>query len=282
MYIRLLPLLCVSSLSVSACAAPTEIPAQAPPVQAPVAEAPIILTAQAPTVQVVTAAPLSQSQRFEKWKQKFINEAAAKGYNRARVSTIINPAKINEKALDRDSKQPEFSRPIWAYVDGAASKDRLAKGKAKLSAHKADFDKITSRYPVDRNILTAIWGLESSYGRIQGTHNIVDALSTFAFEGRRQKFGTEQLYAVLDMDGDGNKNLWKSEQDALGSAAHYLARHGWEKTEPVITEINVPTAFNYGLSDGKMRSIAEWSALGVTPMNGRQSTQSALNYSRGA
>ena len=312
MFIRLLPFISVISLSISACAAPTETPA---PVElashTPTSSAPVQAAAQtaalpAAAQSTATTAPaLTQAQRFAKWKGEFIAEAIAKGYNSAQVRAVIQPAKINELALDRDSKQPEFSRPIWAYVDGAVSADRLNKGKNKLADHRADFDIVTARYPVDRNVLTAIWGLESSYGRIQGSHNIVDALSTFAFEGRRQKFGTEQLYAVLDMlrdgdiradqltgswagamgmtqfipatfrdyavdmDGDGNKNLWKSEQDALGSAAHYLARHGWRKTEPVITEISLPQGFDYGLSDGSKKTIAEWAALGVSPISSR-------------
>ena len=294
----IVPALLVSSLSLFACAAPAKVPtASANPVQA--AEP----TASTPQ--------LSQEQRFALWKTNFINEATAKGYDQAHVSALINPAKINSLALDRDSNQPEFSRPIWAYVDGAVSTDRLNRGKAALADHAADFNVVTARYPVDRNILTAIWGLETSYGRILGNHNIVDALSTFAFEGRRQKFGTEQLYAVLDMlrdgdiradqltgswagamgmtqfipttfrdyavdlDGDGNKNLWESEQDALGSAAHYLARHGWRKTEPVITEIGLPATFDYGLSDGQTKTIADWDALGVKSLDGRAWSQAA-------
>ena len=319
MFTRLLPLVFIASFSINACAAPTKAPNATPnaaagtpnpALPAPISQAPV-LQAQASTAVQTPAAQLTQSQRFERWKKDFMAEALAKGYDIKLVSPLIAPAKINKLALDRDSKQPEFSRPIWAYVDGAVSADRLNKGKGKLAAHKADFNKVTALYPVDRNILTAIWGLESSYGRIQGDHNIVDALATFACEGRRQKFGTEQLYAVLDMlrrgdirtdqltgswagamgmtqfipatfrdyavdmDGDGNKNLWGSEQDALGSAAHYLARHGWRAVEPVATEIRLPSNFDYGLADGTKKSIAAWAALGVAPIDGRNWSQQA-------
>ena len=306
----IIPALFFSSLSLSACAAPAEAPAAPEQVAAqtlPSTPSPVTTAA----TQAATAANLTQAQRFALWKTRFIAEATDKGYDRAQVSALISPADINDLALDRDRDQPEFSRPIWAYVDGAISADRLNRGKNKLAQHKNDFDKVTARYPVDRNILTAIWGLESSYGRIQGSHNIIDSLATFAFEGRRQKFGTEQLYAVLDMlrdgdirtdqltgswagamgmtqfipatfrdyavdlDGDGNKNLWESEQDALGSAAHYLARHGWRKTEPVITEIRLPSTFDYGLSDGQKKTIAEWESLGVSTIDGRAWSQAA-------
>jgi len=285
-----LPALILSAVITAACAAPAET---TEPQSRPLATRPD------------PSENLTQDQRFALWKTRFINEASSKGYERNFVANLIMPAQINDLALDRDSKQPEFSRPIWAYIDGAVSADRLNRGKSALSEYRTDFDKVTARFPVDRNVLTAIWGLESSYGRILGNHNIIDALSTFAFEGRRTKFGTEQLYAVLDilrsgdvlakqltgswagamgmtqfipatfrdyavdMDGDGNKNLWDSKQDALGSAAHYLARHGWRQTEPVITEIRLPKNFDYALSDGQKKTITDWAALGVQPYDGR-------------
>ena len=209
---------------------------------------------------------LTQEQKFAAWKADFINRASAKGYDRTRVARLINPAKINSLALDRDSKQPEFTKPVWSYVDNAASADRLNNGRTKLSEADAVFTQVEARYNVPRHILTAIWGLETAYGRIMGNHDIISALSTFAFEGRRSKFGEQQLFAVLDMlkagdireeqligswagamgmtqfipttfrdyavdfDKDGNKNLWGSQGDALGSAAHYLARSVLEQT----------------------------------------------------
>ena len=228
------------------------------------------------------------------------------------VSRLISPAVINERAIDRNKKQPEFSKPIWSYVDGAASPDRLNKGRGKLYEQSQVFEQIESRYQVPRHILTAIWGLESAYGKILGTHDIISALSTFAFEGRRQKFGEEQLFAVLDMlrrgdiranqltgswagamgmtqfipttfrdyavdfNGDGNKDLWTNEGDALGSAAHYLSRHGWRYHEPVMTEVKVGPNFDYSYVEGSKKSVAEWSALGVHPINNQNWSNAAM------
>jgi len=296
-----MPALFFSALMAAACASPAQT--AEPKAQASSALTQPV-TAQAEADSVISQ-NLSQAERFARWKTSFIQEASQKGYDKDFVAALINPAEINERALDRDRKQPEFSRPVWDYVNGAVSADRLNRGKNALNQYREDYNIVTARFPVDRHILTAIWGLETSYGRILGNHNIIDSLATFAFEGRRMAFGTEQLYAVLDMlrngdvkteqltgswagamgmtqfipttfrdyavdmDGDGNKNLWDSEQDALGSAAHYLARHGWRKTEPVITEIRLPQNFNYALSDGQKMTIAAWSALGVTPQDGR-------------
>ncbi len=265
------------------------------------------------TVQTTTSpqSALTQEQKFAAWKADFINRASAKGYDRARVAQLINPAQINSLALDRDSKQPEFTKPVWSYVDNAASADRLNNGRAKLSEADAVLTQVEARYNVPRHILTAIWGLETAYGRIMGNHDIISALSTFAFEGRRSKFGEQQLFAVLDMlkagdireeqligswagamgmtqfipttfrdyavdfDKDGNKNLWESQGDALGSAAHYLARSGWRAGEPVMAEVKVVDEFDYSLLEGTTKTVSEWTALGVSPVNGERWSQEA-------
>ncbi len=268
-------------------------------------------TVPASTLPQAQADSLSQSQRFDNWKVKFISEAIAKGYDREMVTSLIEDAEINELALDRDSKQPEFTKPVWSYVDNAASADRLNTGRARLAETDAIFDAVEARYNVPRHILTSIWGLETSYGRIMGNHDIVSALSTFAFEGRRQKFGNQQLYALLDMiaagdvrpdqltgswagamgmtqfipttfrdyavdfNNDGNKDLWGSPEDALGSAAHYLARHGWRKSEPVMTEVSVPDGFDYSLLEGTKKTVNEWTALGVGPITGQRWSEDA-------
>ena len=293
----------ISACAISSCASAPEAAAKAAAAEN--------VAAEAPQTATQAKSQLTQSQRFSAWKTDFINRAATKGYDRARVSRLISPAKINKLALDRDRAQPEFTKPVWSYVDGAASADRLNKGRAKLSEADAVFTQVEGRYPVPRHILTAIWGLETAYGRIMGDHDIVSALSTFAFEGRRSKFGEEQLFAILDMlqagdvreeqligswagamgmtqfipttfrdyavdfDGDGNKNLWGSQGDALGSAAHYLARSGWRAGEPVMAEVKVVDGFDYSLVEGTKKTVSEWTALGVSPINGARWSQDA-------
>jgi len=216
-----------------------------------------------PRVKPVVVSVESKQKAFEAWKTDFTQRAIAKGYPADLVRSVIAPTKINELALERDKTQPEFTNPIWKYVDNAASPTRLAEGKAALSQNASMFRAVEDRYRVSSHILTAIWGLETSYGKIMGRHDVPSALATFAFEGRRMAFGEEQLFAVLDIlrsgkvtrdqlvgswasamgntqfipttfrdyavdfDGDGRKDLWKSKADAIGSAAHYLSRMGY-------------------------------------------------------
>lgn len=290
----LAPLLTLSLLALPACAATPEAKASA---SEPSQSAP------APSY---ARAALTQQERFNIWKSEFIARAAMKGYDKAMVERLILPAKIEERALERDKTQPEFSKPIWSYVDNAANASRLNGGRSKLAENSATFDAIEARYKVPRHILTSIWGLETAYGKIMGDYYPVNALATFAFEGRRTKFGENQLYALLDLlqsgavrqdqlisswagamgmtqfipatfrdyavdfDRDGNKDLWTNEADALGSAAHYLARHGWRWGEPVMAEVAVDSGFDYSLIEGSKKSVNEWTALGVRPIGGQR------------
>ncbi len=294
----------VFSISLVACAS------------APVKPVPPKTVKAKPRIQLAqnTAPPrkLTQAETFLAWKKDFTARAIAKGYAPALVHSVIENAKINPRAIERNNTQPEFSKPIWSYVDGAASAVRIQEGKDKLAQHKTLFDQIEARYPVDRNILTAIWGLESAYGKIMGNHDIIDSLATFAFEGRRQKFGERELIAVLDVltnqtvrqeqltgswagamgmtqfipstfrdygvdfFGDGNKDLWASEGDALGSAAHYLSRHGWRIQEPVFTEVILPKGFDYSLANNTKKTISGWAALGIRDVGGKNWSRDAM------
>lgn len=249
---------------------------------------------------------LTQEQRFAVWKMNFINRAIAKNYSPDLVRSVISPAVINPLALERDANQPEFTKPVWSYVDNAASEARIQSGQNKMTEEDTVLDTVETRYRVPREVLTAIWGLESSYGRILGTHDIVDSLSTFAFEGRRQKFGETQLFGILDLlaagdvrreqltgawagamgmtqfipttfrdyavdlYGDGNKDLWTDPGDALASAANYISRSGWRAGEPVMTEVKLPTAFDYAVTDGSKKTINDWTGLGVQPVSGQR------------
>ena len=279
-----------------------------------------LLTAEAvdpPTEVLNTSAvgqgdsAIAQAQRFAHWKDDFTHRALTKGYSSQLLAMTVGSATINERALERDSTQPEFTRPVWAYIQSAASADRIERGQAELVEHAPIFDELERTYGVPRQILTAIWGLESSYGRMLGTHDIIDSLSTFAFEGRRTNFGETQLFAVLDLiqsgavraeqltgswagamgmtqfipstfrdyavdfDRNGNTDLWQSESDALASAANYLTRSGWRPNEPVMVEILVPVDFDYSQSETVKKTVAAWTALGVRTANGIQFSPAA-------
>lgn len=248
---------------------------------------------------------------FIVWKEGFMQRALQKGYDQELVNRLIGPAKLSPVVITRDQTQPEFTRPVWAYIESAVSADRLNQGQTELAKHQAVFEAIDTRYKVDRHILTAIWGLESAYGRIQGNHDIVSALSTLAYEGRRQDWAESQIFAILDIvrdgqvrpdqlkgawagamgmmqfipttfkdyavdfNGDGNIDIWQNEGDALASAANYLSRFGWHWGAPVSLEVTLPSDFDHGQADGRRNSVATWEALGVRPIGGQSWSDAA-------
>jgi membrane-bound lytic murein transglycosylase B len=147
--------------------------------------------------------------------------------------------------------------------------------------------------------------METAYGQNLGGFNLFEALATLAYEGPRAAYGRRQLIAALkialaegrdpasmtgswagafgftqfvpttfleqavDGDGDGRRDLWGSQADALASTASYLSRSGWKSGEPWGEEVQLPADFAYETADPDIRmAVSEWSAKGVRKLNG--------------
>ena len=205
-----------------------------------------------------------------------------------------------------DGGQAEFTKPIWEYLDGAASPARVETGRARRGQLDPTMAAIERRYGVDRGVVLAIWGMETNYGGNRGSMSVIESLATLAYEGRRRDFAEEQLLAALrilqsgdadashmvgswagamghtqfmptsylamavDFTGDGRRDVWSDDPtDALASAANYLARNGWVRGQPWGVEVRLPEGFNYGSADqSNRRPVGDWRARGVTLVDG--------------
>jgi len=250
---------------------------------------------------VMAAPPLS----FDAWRTAFTGRAVAVGHDEARVRSLLADITPQETVLERDRFQPEFTRPIWQYLDSAVSSLRVQNGKTALAEHADLLTDLEEKTGVPTEIITAIWGLESAYGEIQGNFDVVRALATLAHDGRRRNWAEGELLAILtllanndierenlkgawagamgqtqflpstylqyavDGDGDGRKDIWNSKADALASTANYLRRHGWNQLEDWGIEVTLPADFAYELADDTVLSIGSWAVRGVTPIQGR-------------
>jgi len=282
-------------LLLTACA--TTLPRQAlppapppPPVTPPQAEA----AASAASV----AAPAIADMTFEQWRTSFIAKAASKGFDPVFVSNVLSGVQPLSSVTAADSMQPEFSKPISTYMRTAVSDARILATRTKLAAN-ANVTAIVQTYGVPAEILGGIWSMESDLGRVQGDTDVVTALATLAWEGRRRALFEDELLAALtilqkgdipratlkgswagamgqtqfepssylslgvDGDHDGKVDIWNSDSDALASTANLLARAGWKPGEEWAVEVILPPGFDYYLSETQKMTPAQWTALGV-------------------
>lgn len=270
----------------------------------------LVALAGASTVPAIAETPaitFEQQQAFERWRTSFRGKALSQGIRPDIFDNAFAGVTPNPKILNFDRKQPEFSRPIWKYLDSAVSASRVKNGREKRDKHVSLLQRIEQAYGVDSNVVLGIWGLESAYGFGYGDFSIIRSLSTLAFDGRRQKFAEEQLIGALkiiqngdvpasgmlgswagamghvqfiptsfnalavDFNGDGRRDIWSDDPtDALASAANYLKKSGWRTGQPAFIPVRVPRSVDaFELRRSNKLSAAEWNARGVTMQDGR-------------
>lgn len=241
---------------------------------------------------------------FDGWRDQFAARAIAMGRQEQVVRAVLDglvPVAQTAQAQSFDN-QAEFVKPIWDYATTAVNPTRIANGRAKMALDPVMFDAIEAAYGVPREILAAIWGMETSYGANIGRDDAPRVIASQAAIGRRRDFNENELLAVMqliekgwasrdqfrrasfagaigqtqfmpstvlafgqDFDRDGKEDLWGNSADALASAANYLARMGWTRGEPWALEARLTSGFDYSLGDGRKLTIAAWRAAGATP-----------------
>ena len=274
----------------------------------------VIATACTQTVAEVTAvsrdnnptaeAPVAAS--FEAWRDSFRRTALAKGISGDVFDAAFRGVKPNAEVIRLDAYQPEFTKPIWEYLDSAVSADRVSNGRANFAKYQATLSRVEATYGVDAEVVAAIWGMETNYGTFRGGMSVIQSLATLAYDSRRRTFGEDELIAALrilqagdvtpaqmngswagamghtqfiptsylayaqDFNGDGKRNIWSDDPtDALASTANYLKKFGWTQGQPWGVEVKLPAGFNFRNVDQDLRRpVARWAELGVTQLDG--------------
>lgn len=257
-----------------------------------------LATANVSTSNTAVVAP----QSFANWRAGLRRQALSEGVSPLLFEQAFTNLTPDPQVIAADQSQPEFSRPVWEYLDSAVSSWRVARGKALLAEHAKTLQTIEARYHVEPSILVAVWGMESSFGRQIGSKSVIRSLATLAYEGRRSDFWRSQLLAALhilqegdisphdmlgswagamgqtqfmpttyrqyavDFTGDGRRDIWNSSADALASAANYLNLSGWQHEQPWGLEVQLPArGFDYAQADGQQsKTLEQWLALGLT------------------
>jgi len=259
------------------------------------------------TERVETVQASASNKAFQNWIAGFKRRAAAQGISQRTLDNAFQGVRYNADIIKKDRNQSEFTKQIWDYLDSAASPTRVKNGKAALRKHGRVLDQIEARYGVEKEVVAAIWGLESAYGAHRGDIPLIEAVATLAFDGRRGKFFEAQLVAALkilqngdvsprnmtgswagamghtqfiptsyqsfavDFTGDGKRDIWSNDPtDALASTAAYLAKSGWRKGMPWGVEVRLPRGFDYSSArrnNTKMPST--WAKSGVVGIDGK-------------
>ncbi|NKX45233.1 lytic murein transglycosylase [Roseicyclus persicicus] len=261
--------------------------------------------ATAAAVAAPVQAPVTDA-GFATWLDGFRARARTQGISDATLTRAFSGVQVQARVLERDRNQAEFSRALWDYLDSAVSATRVANGRDALARHRDALARIERRYGVEAEVVVAVWGLESAYGAMRGDTDIIAAMATLAYDGRRRDFFEEQLIAALrilqagdvaprqmtgswagamghtqfmptsylqlavDFDGDGRRDIWSDDPiDALASTANYLRHHGWTTGQPWGMEVRLPEGFDYGLTGERVkRSAAFWNDRGVRLADG--------------
>ncbi|QIL72840.1 lytic murein transglycosylase [Diaphorobacter sp. HDW4B] len=291
--------------------APAPVPAPAPAPIAPSAQtpvpapAPVPIAAPAPAPELPAPTGPAKNQSFAQWLKSFEQRASDAGLSDKTIRGSLSNAQFIPRIVELDRAQPEFTRPPWAYLDGAVSQVRIDQGKALIRKYQRTFNAAEQRYGVPASVITAIWGMESNFGKNFGSFRAVDALATLAYDGRRYEWASRELLIALkiidrgdipasqmlgswagamghtqflpsayqrfavDADGDGKRDIWGSIPDVINSTANFLAQSGWKTGEVWGAEVRLPSRFDYARAEIKVvQPASTWAAEGVRSLDG--------------
>jgi membrane-bound lytic murein transglycosylase B len=150
-----------------------------------------------PDLGVIEQVQTTANAGFNRWIVGFRARAQAKGISARVLDNAFRGIRYNTDVIAKDRHQSEFTKQIWDYLDSAASPTRVKNGQEALRKHGRTLEQIEARYGVDKEVVAAVWGLESAYGERRGEIPIIEALATLAYDGRRGKFFEAQLIAAL-------------------------------------------------------------------------------------
>ena len=241
-------------------------------------------------------------------------EALEAGISRRTVEEALTLAQPNQRVIQLDRHQPEFTLTWSEYRARVLPAGRLEKAKASFASNRALFSEVETRFGVDAGVIVGIWGLESDFGSKRGTFGVCDSLATLAFDGRRRQFFRAELMNALTIidkhgipaeqmlgsyagamgqpqfmpsaylhyarafGGGTDADIWTSVRDVLASIANYLARSGWRKGEPWGQQVMLTRSIDPAIvGRGNARSLGEWQADGVRRSNGTMFSRSDVH-----
>jgi len=212
---------------------------------------------------------------FETWLISYKKIALKKGISQKTIDVAFKNVKFLEQVIKYDRKQPEFFEDTVTYVSKRATDSKAKKAEELLKKNTHLFSEIENKFKVEKEILLALWGIETHFGKHVGKMDIISSLATLSYDKRRRDFFSSQLLTLLklidkklidpsklygswagaygnfqfmpssisryaiDYDGNNKIELKISLADSLASAANYINKIGWEKGQPCFYRVKL-------------------------------------------
>ena len=225
---------------------------------------------------------VSANAGFNAWLNDFKIRAVKEGISKSSVDNILSNARFLPKVLEYDRYQPEFYEDTFTYIKKRSSKNKIKQGLKLYKKEKSTILQIENEFGVEKELLLALMGIETNFGKYLGKMDIVSSLATLSFDKRRSEFFTKELLILLKLvdkkivdkkilygscagafgnfqfiprtirnyaiDYNKNKTIeLKQTEDSFASAANYLKTIGWKKDKPCFFKIelknNIPKKF---------------------------------------
>ena len=222
-----------------------------------------------------TAFTSTSNTDFYTWLELYKKTALKKGISQHTLDITFKDVKFLEQVIIYDRKQPEFYEDTVTYVSKRATDSRAKLANKLLEKNKNLFSEIEVKFQVEKEILLALWGIETNFGKHVGKMDIISSLATLSYDKRRREFFSSQLFILLklidnklvdpkklygswagaygnfqfmpstiskyaiDYDGNNKIELKKSLMDSLASAANYINKIGWIKDQPCFYRVKL-------------------------------------------
>ena len=233
---------------------------------------------------------LASEMSFKNWLNDFKKKATKQGISESVVNDVMSEAKFLPKVIEYDRYQPEFYEDTFTYIKKRTSKKKISEGLRLYKKERLIIDKIEKEFQIEKELLLALMGIETNFGRYLGKMDIVSSLATLSFDKRRSEFFTKELIILLKLVDKKiiNKNIlygsWagafgnfqfmprtiqdyaidynlnktielKKTQDSFASAANYLYKIGWKKNQPCFLKIKLKDNIPHKYLNSSARDI---------------------------
>ena len=229
---------------------------------------------------------------FNNWLSSYKKFALKKGISQETINITFKNAKFLEEVIKYDRKQPEFFEDTLTYVSKRANKSRVKIAKKLFKKNKKLFNEVENNFSVESEVLLALWGIETNFGKHVGKMDIISSLATLSFDKRRSDFFSSELLILLkliddklldpnilygswagaygnfqfmpstikryaiDYDNNNKIELKFSLSDALASAANYINRIGWKKGQPCFYRVKLSNDIKKKYMNSSARKIS--------------------------